>query len=522
MNAHMWYVDLVSGRLPVRRGSRQDSGGATARRLAVAAVLWLVGLASSVGAQTSGTVVNPSPPDQPQRKALAEYEGVYAYHGTSSIAIVATDTMLFAVLDEAKYPLRPIGGDRFLNSSGDTILFRRGDDGIVSGFVERTVFFARRTPVVDPATAEAARAVPRPIGPDGRPVPYVYAVPADLADGLRVGHVSQAGFDPTNVARLVNRVVDGTYPDVHGILVYRGGRLVVEEYFYGYGRDRMHQMRSASKSVVSALAGIAMDRKALEGVDELVTKRLPYESYANPDPRKQRLTLHDLLTMRSGLACDDWDAGSPGNESRVYQSEDWVKYVLDLPIAEPPGTQGRYCSGNVLVMGRIIERATGKPLPAFAQEYLFSPLGIRARDVRWDFTLSSSNAATFAQLYLRPRDMLKLGILFHQQGHWDGRQVISREWVERSTAQFSVVGDQSYGYFWWHQWINVPTPGGARRVDMVVATGNGGQKIYLVPSLDLVVVLTGGNYNAQSPASAIMAKEILPAILSPAKWVDTL
>ncbi|MCA1561524.1 MAG: serine hydrolase [Acidobacteria bacterium] len=157
-----------------------------------------------------------------------------------------------------------------------------------------------------------------------------------------------------------------------------------------------------------------------------------------------------------------------------------------------PGTQGRYRSGNVHVAGRIVERATGMLLPAFAQREPFGPLGIRADSVRWNFTLSSTNAATFAQLYLRPRDMLKLGVLFHQQGNWGARQVISRQWVAQSTAQLSTVGDQRYGYFWWHQWLNVTTPGGARRVDMVVATGNGGQKIYLVPSLDLVVVLTGG------------------------------
>jgi CubicO group peptidase (beta-lactamase class C family) len=218
--------------------------------------------------------------------------------------------------------------------------------------------------------------------------------------------------------------------------------------------------------------------------------------------------------MRSGLACDDWDANSPGNESTVYQSKDWVKYVLDLAIVEDPGTKGWYCSGNVFVAGRIVERSTGKPLPTFAQEFLFSPLGIRARDVRWDFTLNSSNAATFAQLYLRPRDMLKIGVLFHQRGNWGGRQVISRDWIAQSTAQISTVGDQRYGYFWWHQWVNVSTPDGVRRVDMVMATGNGGQKIYLVPSLDLVVVLTGGNYNAQSPSTAIMLRELLPAVLN--------
>ncbi len=112
--------------------------------------------------------------------------------------------------------------------------------------------------------------------------------------------------------------------------------------------------------------------------------------------------------------------------------------------------------------------------------------------------------------------MLKLGILLRQQGKWNGRQVVSRHWIAKSTAQWSTVGDQQYGYFSWHQWVNASTPEGPRRVDMVAATGNGGQKIFIVPSLDLVVVLRGGNYNAQSPAMAIMAREILPALLSDA------
>jgi CubicO group peptidase (beta-lactamase class C family) len=104
-------------------------------------------------------------------------------------------------------------------------------------------------------------------------------------------------------------------------------------------------------------------------------------------------------------------------------------------------------------------------------------------------------------------------ILVAQQGRWDARQVISRDWVARSTKRWSTVGDQDYGYFWWRQWVNETTPIGPRRVDMVVATGNGGQKIYIVPALDLVVVLTGGNYNSHSPAMEIMGKDLLPALL---------
>lgn len=471
-------------------------------------------LALRVAAQTPATGGTAAAEHRAPWKALTDYEGVYEYQGGTKLVIVGAEPLLFAVLDDAKYPLRPIEVDTFQNAGGDTIPFRRSADGSVSGFVERGVFFARLSPAVDPEIAAAVRARPRPLGADGRAVSYEYRRPADLGDGLAVGEVSQAGLDRAIATRLVDRVVDGTYKDVHGILVSRGGRLVIEEYFYEYDRDRVHQMRSASKSVVSTLVGIAIDRGALAGDGELVLKRLQYESYANADPRKDQLTLRDLLTMRSGLACDDWDGASPGNESRVYQSQDWVKFVLDLPMAEPPGTHGQYCSGNVAVAGRIVERATGTPLPSFAQQQLFAPLGIDAAHVRWNYTLNASNAATFAQLYLRPRDMLKLGVLFQQRGRWQGRQIVSREWVERSTARWSTVGDQDYGYFWWHQWADVALPGGNRRVSMVVATGNGGQKIYLVPSLDLVVVMTGGNYNAQSPAMAIMAKELLPALLS--------
>ncbi|MGH7650527.1 MAG: serine hydrolase domain-containing protein [Gemmatimonadaceae bacterium] len=445
---------------------------------------------------------------------LHDYEGVYSYQGATKLLIVAADTMLLAVIDEAKYPLRKLDRDRFLNVGGDTIPFRRGADGIVSGFVEHGIYFPRLTRVVDPSIIADVFATPRPLRADGHPAPYTYTVPTDLRDGLKVGDAAGAGIDTATVTRLVDRIIDRTYPDMHGILVYRNGKLVIEEYFYGYNRDRPHQMRSASKSIVSALVGIAIDRGMLESDTALVTAHLPYRHYENPDPRKDRLTLRDLLTMRSGLACNDWDESSPGNESRMYESSDWVKFVLDLPIVDSPGARGSYCSGNVAVVGRIVERAAGMSLPSFAQKNLFTPLGISARNVRWNYTLSSSNAATFAQLYMRPRDMLKIGILFQQQGNWEGRQLISRQWITRSTAHWSHVGDQDYGYFWWHQWVNVATKAGPHRVNMIVATGNGGQKIFLVPSLDLIVVMTGGNYNSQSPASTIMINDLLPAILS--------
>lgn len=442
---------------------------------------------------------------------LADFAGTYRYHRHTALSLVPADSLLFAVIDDARYPLRPAGPDHFVNGPGDTIPFQRDGAGVVTGFVERGTFFARLSPSPEPASVQVVHGRPG----DGRPAVYAYRPPPQLDDGIAVGDLSSVGLDPAVADAIVAGVMDGTWADLHSVLVYYRGRLVLEEYFYGYDRDRPHQLRSATKSVVSTLVGIAIDQGALAGVQEHVLPRLPYAAYANPHPQKAALTLDDLLTHRTGLACDDWDAASPGNESRVYESDDWVKHLLDLPVVAERGTVARYCSAGVMTAGRLVERATGEALPAYAQRTLFGPLGIRPADVRWNFTLSASNASTFAQLYLRPRDMLRLGILFQQEGRWGGRQVVSREWVRRATAEYTQIGDKGYGYYWWHQRLSVPTPAGARTVETVMASGNGGQKIYLIPSLGLVAVFTAGAFNAETtPPNGIMARVLLPALLA--------
>lgn len=481
---------------------------AASRRLLLPALAALASTLAGLGAAGAQT--------QPGTAPLRDLTGTYRYHGESTLALVARDTVLVAVIAEARYPLRYIGGDRIVNGPGDTIPFRRDAAGRITGFVEGGTFFPRLADTVNELAAEILS--PRPLGRDGRPVPYVYQPPVRLDDGIAVGTLADAGLDSTVAHAIVRGVLDGRYADLHSVLVYRRGRLVLEEYFYGYHHARPHQLRSATKSIVSALAGIAVDQGALAGVEERVLPRLPYAGYGNPHPQKQALTLGDLLTHRTGLACDDWDRDSPGNESRLGTEEDWVKAFLDLPVVAERGTAARYCSAGVWTTGRMVELATGEPLPIYAQRVLFDPLRIRAADVRWNFTLAAENAGTFAQLHMRPRDMLKVGILFAQNGRWGGRQmasqVISEAWVRRSTAAHTQIGDQGYGYYWWHQWLAVPTAAGTRRVDMVVATGNGGQKIVLVPSLDLVAVFTGGAYNAEdTPPNAVMIDVLLPALL---------
>ena len=190
-----------------------------------------------------------------------------------------------------------------------------------------------------------------------------------------------------------------------------------------------------------------------------------------------------------------------------------MKATLDLPLITDPGTMARYCSGGVAVVGRSIERTVGMSLPDFAHTQFFTKLGIPRSAWRWNYTLNNTNRE-YSQIHIRPRDMLKIGMLYTNGGQWAGTQVLSRTWIDASLAEQSSIDGTAYGYFWWRPWLNVSTPTGDRRVTMNAAQGNGGQKIYLVPSLDLVAVFTGGDYNSGgSPPNRIMSQVILPPLL---------
>ena len=457
-------------------------------------VLWMCLLNVVVGAQTKS-------PD-------TDYVGTYADSPGHTLEIVEGNG-LFAVVDEAKYKLRTAAADQFTTVTGQTIPFVRDAKGTVTGYQQDGKFHPRLSSAV---TAEsAALASPRP---KGAPAEDHYRAPADLHDGIAVGEIAHSDLGVGTAEAIVRGILDGTYQDVHSVLLYQRGKLVMEEYFYGYSVGRPHQLRSATKSVVSTLAGIAVDRGALSGTGEAVLPRMSYASYDHPDPRKAAMTLGNFLAMSSGLDCNDHSSNSPGRETVIDNAPDWVKATLDLPMIHEPGTQGYYCSGGVAVVGRLIENAVHMPLPEFAQTNLFGPLGIARADWRWNYDLTNADKQ-YSQIYLRPRDMLKLGILFADSGRWHGRQVLSSSWTRASLAEQSHVDNVSYGYFWWRPWLSVETPSGAQQVDVIAAQGNGGQKIYLVPQYDLVAVFTAGGYNAEStPPNTIMAKIILPALMA--------
>lgn len=318
---------------------------------------------------------------------LADYAGTYADTPGHPVEVFNGDEF-FAVQDEAKYRLMPKGVDAFATMYGPKLTFKREAGGTVTGYEQNGKFHPRISLNVKPESAELTR--PRPKGQDS-PSDYRYNPPADLHDGIAVGDIARTDFGVATADAIVHAILDGTYTDVHSVLLYQNGKLVLEEYFYGYTAQRTHQLRSATKSVVSALAGIAIDRGSLSGVKERVLPQMSYSSYANPDSRKAAITVRDFLSMSSGLDCNDHSSASPGRETVLDDSPDWVKATLDLPMINDPETKGYYCSGGVAVVGRMTENAVHMPLPEFAQKYLFDPLGIARIAWAWNYDLTNAD-----------------------------------------------------------------------------------------------------------------------------------
>jgi CubicO group peptidase (beta-lactamase class C family) len=439
-----------------------------------------------------------------QLPPLTDFVGTYAYQG-GTIEIVAPDD-LFVLLDGGKYRLRRKSADVFVNGAGADASFRRGPDGVVSTVEDETGVHRRLSARVSARAAAAFQ--PRP---QGSP-PYRYQMPRNLHDGIPVGNAAKSDLGTEAAGRIVTGVIDKTWEDVDGVLILQGGKLVLEEYFYGYDRDTPHQMRSATKSVVGAVVGAAIAKGAV-ALDDPVLPRLGYATVANPDPRKSAITLRNLLTLQSGLDCNDYAPGSPGGENQLYGTPDWIRVMVDLKMVEAPGTVGHYCTGATFLAGRTVEKATGTALPDYAQQHLFAPLGIRRADWTWNHNLTSANKE-FGMMSMRPRDMLKLGMLYANEGRWGNRQVLPAAWIKQSLSSLSTVENTGYGFYWWRMSVPVATADGPRRVYMSAAQGNGGQKIYLVPELDLIAVFTGSRYNTgDAPPNKIMATVVLPALM---------
>jgi CubicO group peptidase (beta-lactamase class C family) len=292
---------------------------------------------------------------------------------------------------------------------------------------------------------------------------------------------------------------------------------VLEEYFAGHDRERLHDLRSGSKTFASVLAGAARLHGAPIELDAPVARRFArYQPLANPDLRKNRITLRHLMTMSTGLACDENDNDSPGSEGRMQgqaAQPDWYRFALDLPMAAAPGERYAYCSAGVNLVGGVIGSATGEWLPSLFDRLVARPLQIR----RYAMNLTPTGEGYFGGgMRMRPRDYLKFGQLYLDGGRWNGRRVVSRAWVDESTRRQIEAGNGSADGLNWHLYT---LASGGRAWREYEANGNGGQLLVVLPELDLVVVFTAGNYNSYGVWRKFrdewVPQAIIPAVTGP-------
>jgi CubicO group peptidase (beta-lactamase class C family) len=389
--------------------------------------------------------------------------------------------------------------------------------------IDREFVLTRATP------QEATGFWPRPQGS----APYVYRAPDETQDGWPVARARDEGMDEEKLAGLVQSIVDtdpaAKHPNlIHSLLIARHGKLVLDEYFEGHTQDTPHDVRSAGKTFSSVLLGALMRQGvAISPQTQLYPLVAGMGPFAHPDPRKSEITLAELMTHTSGLACDDNDDASPGNEDRVQSQRDtpdWWKFTLDLPMANDPGARYAYCSPGMNLMGAALTTAAKTDMPELFDREIAQPL--QWGPYYWDM-MPNGEGYLGGGAFVRPRDLLKLGQAYLDGGVWHGRRIVDAAWVKESTATHVAVSPATTGlapdrfadfYFpgedgyAWHI-AHLHTPG--RDYRAYGAGGNGGQLLIVVPELDLVVAFTGGNYG-QGLIWNKWRDELIPSAIIPA------
>ncbi len=351
------------------------------------------------------------------------------------------------------------------------------------------------------------------------PEPYQYTPPPFIPeDGWQIGSLQKAHIDEKIISQFIDEIVlkpadsiDDPY--IHGMLIARSGKLVLEEYFHGFHRNKAHDTRSASKSLASVLAGAVIHSGAPLALTSPVFQTILGKTASNEtatDLRRQKINLEHLLSMSSGLDCDDGDSSSKGNEGTMQSQEkqaDWYRYTMDLDMVREPGEKAVYCSAGMNLVGSVLAAASGRKLEELFLELIASPLQIN----HYYLNLSPTGQPYLGGgIYWRPRDFMKLGQLMLNGGTWNGRRIISKDYAKKSISAIYQMQDKGYGYAWW----SLQYPYKDRQVTAFFAAGNGGQIVMGIPDLELLVAFYAGNYSHRTLLR--IQQEFVPDYILPA------
>ena len=333
----------------------------------------------------------------------------------------------------------------------------------------------------------------------------------------RTATPEQVGVDARAVSSLVGRLRSGSLGPEHAIVIVRKGYVIADEYFAGWTADSIHTEQSVTKSVTSLVTGIAIARGDLRGMDQPLVEVLSrYAPIANLDERKRALTIGDVLTMRTGL---DWSedsySGSPLEQLNNLQT-DWLRFVVDWPMREQPGTRWQYNSGGVIALGGAIGIAGGMNTADYARTYLLRPIGITGD--KWYRGFPDALPHTGGGLLMRTQDLARVGYLVLRRGRWNGTQIVPETWITESTRPrvtptYRLGGrTSSYGYLWWLYTLAGGPPDASSADVVIAASGAQGQWLFMVPKYDLVVAINAGIVSGPDPALDILFNDILPAM----------
>lgn len=327
--------------------------------------------------------------------------------------------------------------------------------------------------------------------------------------------VSNDYYDQTKIEALNKKIAQKRFEKINGIVVIKEGELLIEEYFNGEERSSLHDSRSVGKTIASTMLGIAIEEKYIKSEDLELKDFYNLKSFENYSPSKDKVTLKSLLTMSSGFLGDDSDFNNPGNEEFMYPTDNWVKFALDLPMQKGKVMEKDYTyfTAGIVVLGDIIHKSVPNGLVSYADKKLFSSLNIT--NYKWQYT-PQGVGNTAGGIRLRAIDFAKYGQLYKNNGKWNNKQILTKEWVEKSLAkQVEQLNFDNgfYGYLFWNKIYTV----NGKDYEVSFCSGNGGNKIFIFKDIPFVAVITSSAYNlpyAHADVDKMMIDHIIPAIIA--------